>query len=76
MTTGQGLGMGGGYIIGSYFGMGAVGMAIGGYIGMLLDPPGPPGPPPLGDLGLNTYIRDLPIPVIIGENRVYGGVIW
>lgn len=76
MSMGQGIGSVAGFIIGSIWGMGPIGMAIGGYIGLLLDPPGPPGPPPLGDLGLNTYVRDLPIPVVIGENRVYGGVIW
>lgn len=76
MTLGQGVGSGIGFIVGSYFGFGGLGMSLGGYIGYLLDPPGPPPAPDLGDLGVNNYIRGTPIPIVIGENRCYGGVIF
>jgi hypothetical protein len=52
------------------------GMGIGGMIGLWLDPADPPDPPPLGDLGQNSYVRNCPVPLVFGQCKVYGGVIW
>ncbi|MDY0313761.1 MAG: phage tail protein [Bacteroidales bacterium] len=60
-----------GYMVG-----GAAGASIGGMIGLWLDPPDPPDPPPLGDLGCNSYVRNYPVPIVYGQCKVYGGVIW
>ena len=68
-----------GQIIGSGIGFlfaGMAGMGIGGMIGLWLDPADPPPPPPLGDLGQNSYVRNCPVPLVFGQCKVYGGVIW
>lgn len=63
-------------IVGSFFGLGALGFAVGNLIGNILFPPSAPDAPELGDLGINTYVRSAPVPIVYGLNRVYGGVIW
>ena len=75
-STGQLVGSIVGFAVGSYFGFGAGGMALGGMIGLWLDPPDPPDPPELGDLGVNSYVRSMPVPIAYGQNKIYGGVIW
>ena len=78
-TTGQTGGMILGGIIGGIIGgfPGAmIGMSIGGQLGLWIDPPDAPPPPPLGDLGLNSYVRSSPVPLAFGQNKIYGGVIW
>lgn len=65
-----------GFAIGYCFGFGAGGAALGGMIGLWLDPPDPPDPPELGDLGINSYVRSMPVPIAYGKNKIYGGVIW
>ena len=74
-STGQGIGAGVGFLIGSYFGMGAFGAALGGMLGLWLDPPDAPDPPALGDLGVNSYVRNMPLAISYGQDKVYGGVI-
>lgn len=79
MTTGQIVGSIGGAIIGGMLGgyPGAMlGMSIGGLVGGWVDPPPAPEPDPLGDLGLNTYVHNAPVPLAYGQNKVYGGCIW
>lgn len=75
-STGQLVGSIVGFGVGSLFGFGAGGMALGGMIGLWLDPPDPPDPPELGDLGINSYVRSMPVPIAYGQNKIYGGVIW
>lgn len=75
-STGQLVGSIVGFGIGSLFGFGAGGMALGGMIGLWLDPPDPPDPPALGDLSCNSYVRSMPVPIAYGQNKIYGGVIW
>lgn len=50
-------------------------MALGGRVGLWLDP-AVPEPDDLGDLGMNSYVRDAPVPLVFGTNKVYGGCIW
>lgn len=79
MTTGQLIGSIGGTIIGGYFGgfQGAMlGMSIGGMIGGWVDPPDAPAPPPLGDLGINTYVHNAPVTIAYGQLKLYGGCLW
>ncbi|GAF99222.1 unnamed protein product, partial [marine sediment metagenome] len=78
-TTGQTGGMIIGGIIGGIVGgfPGAMmGMAIGGQLGLWIDPPNAPPPPPLGDIGRNSYVRSAPVPICVGENKCYGGIVW
>src|SRR5574343_628194 len=75
-STGQLVGSIVGFGVGSLFGFGAGGMALGGMLGLWLDPPDPPDPPELGDLGINSYVRSMPVPIAYGQNKIYGGVIW
>jgi hypothetical protein len=75
-TPGQGIGAAIGFGLGWLVGNPMLGMAIGGTIGLWLDPLPAPDPPPLGDLGINTYTRNSPIPVCFGEVKAYGGLIW
>jgi hypothetical protein len=78
-TTGQTVGMVAGGIIGGIIGgfPGAmVGMSIGGQLGLWIDPPGAPPPPPLGDLGKNSYVKSSPVPICIGQNKCFGGIVW
>ena len=63
-------------IPGGGFALGMALMSIGGTIGGWLDPPGAPKPDPMGDLGVNSYIRNAPVPMVVGRNKVYGGCIW
>lgn len=64
--------------------MGGVGFLIGGFpmmgvmgwLGNILFPAPAPDPPELGDLGQNSYVRNLPVPICYGHCKVYGGVIW
>jgi hypothetical protein len=69
-----------GAIIGSYFGIGfqgfMIGSSLGGMVGNWLDPPDAPDPPPMGDLGVNTYVHNAPVPLAYGTCKVYGGAIW
>lgn len=78
MTTGQIFGSVGGAIIGSFFGPAGtyIGMSLGGLIGGWLDPPDAPKPPKYGDLGVNTYVHNAPVPIAYGQNKLYGGNIW
>jgi hypothetical protein len=75
-TRGQLIGSLIGGIGGALFGFGVGGMALGGMIGLWLDPPDPPDPPPLGDLGINSFVRNMPVPIAYGHNKIYGGCIW
>jgi len=75
-SAGQGIGAAVGLVVGYYFGFGMGGMALGGMIGLWLDPPDPPDPPPLGDLGNNSYVRNMPVTLAYGRNKIYGGIIW
>lgn len=78
MTTGQIVGTIAGAVVGSYFGYpGAmIGMSLGGLIGGYIDPPPAPDPPPLGDLGVNTYIHNAPVTLAYGQEKLYGGCLW
>jgi len=79
MTTGQIVGSVAGAIIGGVIGNfpGAMqGMAIGGMIGGWIDPPPAPNPPPLGDVGINTYIRNAPVTLAYGQCKLHGGCLW
>jgi hypothetical protein len=78
MTTGQLVGSIGGGIIGSFFGPAGfyIGMSLGGLIGGWLDPADAPDPPPTGDLGINSYVHNAPIPLAYGQNKLYGGCVW
>ena len=64
-----------GGIIGGFPGA-MLGASLGGMVGGWLDPPSAPSPPPLGDVGINSYVHNAPIPLVYGQNKVYGGVIW
>lgn len=78
-TTGQTVGMIAGGVVGGMIGgfQGAmIGMAIGGQLGLWIDPPAAPPPPGLGDLGKNSYVRSTPVPLVFGQCKVFGGVIW
>jgi hypothetical protein len=85
MTTGQGIGSVIGGIIGiavtwyaggtGYYAGAMIGAAIGGYAGRLIDPPDAPKPPPAGDVTINSYTRNAPVPVLIGQDKASGGVI-
>lgn len=75
-SQGQLFGAIGGLVLGFIFGNPMMGMSIGGMLGLWLDPPDPPDPDPLGDLGVNSYVRDMPVPVCFGREKVYGGVIY
>jgi hypothetical protein len=78
-TTGQSIGMIVGGVVGGIIGgfPGAmIGMSFGGQLGLWIDPPDAPPPPPLGDLGKNSYVRSSPVPLCLGQCKVYGGVIW
>lgn len=79
MSGSQIIGMFAGAVIGGLLGgvPGAMlGMSIGGMVATWVDPPPAPDPPPLGDLGLNSYVHNAPIPLAYGQNKVYGGCIW
>ena len=79
MTTGQIVGSIAGAVIGGIIGNapGAmVGMSLGGLIGGYIDPPPAPDPPPLGDLGVNTYIHNAPVTLAYGQEKLYGGCLW
>jgi hypothetical protein len=79
MTSGQIIGSVGGGIVGGLVGgfPGAMmGMALGGMIGGWVTPPPAPDPPPLGDLGLNTYVHNAPVALAYGQVKAYGGCIW
>jgi len=85
MSTGQGIGaviggviggIVGSYIpyVGTYTGF-MVGSAIGGGIGRLIDPPDAPKAPPAGDVTINSFTRNAPVPVLFGQDKASGGVI-
>ena len=78
-TSGQAIGSVFGGIVGGVIGgfPGAmIGMALGGQLGRWIDPPSAPPPPALGDLGKNSYVRSTAVPLVFGQNKVHGGVIW
>lgn len=69
----------GGGIVGSFFGVPGLGLAIGGIAGSLLFPgPDPPAQlgPQLGDLQVQVSAYGNPIPELFGSVRVAGNIIW
>lgn len=79
ITTGQTVGMIAGGIVGGIVGgfPGAMmGMAVGGQLGLWIDPPDAPAPPVLGDLDKNSFVRSSPVPLAFGQVKAYGGVVW
>jgi hypothetical protein len=69
----------GGGVVGAFFGVPGLGLAIGGIAGSLLisgpDPPRAIGPQ-LGDLQVQVSSYGTPIPVLFGTVRVAGNIIW
>ncbi|MFP4615560.1 MAG: phage tail protein [Thiohalorhabdus sp.] len=68
-----------GTAIGGYFGGpvgAAIGGSIGGYAGMQLFPPDVPDGPRLDDLKVQSSAYGAPIPVVFGNWRLSGNVIW
>ena len=76
LTTGQALGSLVGFGIGWMFGQPLLGMSIGGQVGLWIDPPDAPNAPPLGDVNVNSYVRNAPLAIAYGNVKTYGGVIW
>lgn len=69
----------GGGIVGSFFGVPGLGLAIGGIAGSLLFPGPDPPPavgPQLGDLQVQVSAYGNPIPELYGTVRVAGNIIW
>jgi hypothetical protein len=69
----------GGAVIGGFFGVPGLGLAVGSIAGTLLFPG--PDPPPalgprLGDLNVQVSAYGNPIPLIFGTERVAGNIIW
>lgn len=64
-----------GGVIGGFPGF-MIGMSLGGIVGGWIDPPDAPDPPPYGDLGINSFVHNAPVPIVIGCAKVYGGCIW
>ena len=75
-STGQWLGAIAGGIIGSLVGYTMLGIALGGAIGRLIDPPDGPKGPRLDDLRVQTSAFGLPIPYVRGRMQVSGNVFW
>jgi hypothetical protein len=75
MSAGQMMGGGIGFLLGWMMGNPMMGFSIGGMLGQWIWPY-VPSTPALGDLGINSYVRDMPVPVCFGKDKVYGGVIW
>jgi len=72
LNVGQILFAGVGYVLG-----GSVGMSIGYLIGGWLFPPKAPKPnAELGELGVNSYIRSMPVAIAYGQDLAYPGIIF
>lgn len=79
MSSGQILGSVAGAVIGGIIGNvpGAmIGASLGGLIGGWIDPPPAPEPPPAGNMSLNSYVHNAPVPLAYGQNKIYGGCLW
>lgn len=76
-SVGQAVGMVGGGVIGSFFGMTALGASIGGAIGGYLDPPKTKRrTPSVDELRQQVSAYGSPIPRVYGTISVYGCVFW
>lgn len=84
MTSGLNVGQlaiaGAGYVVGGVLGGaagGSVGMSIGYLVGGWLFPPKAPKPnAELGELGVNSYIRSMPVAIGYGMDLSYPGIIF
>ena len=75
MSTGNMIMGGVGFGLGWLMGNPMMGAGLGGMIGSWLFPYKPP-TPPMSELSINSYVRDIPVPVVFGQDKVAGGVVW